>query len=63
MGSRLRKLPKLSERPPVNISADMLWKAEGFVASGEKDGSVYTGDSGCTGALCAHQSLKVSVST
>jgi hypothetical protein len=30
MASRLRKLQKLSERPPVHISADMIWKKRGL---------------------------------
>ncbi len=61
MGSRLTVV--LQPTFFVHISADMIWKGERVVRGGEKAGSVYMGDSGCTWALCAHYSLKVSVST
>jgi hypothetical protein len=40
MASRLRKLPKLSESPPIHctygISADMLWKERGLLGAGKR---------------------------
>ncbi len=64
MASRLRRLPKLSERPTVHISADMIWKDRGLLRAGRRLDLFTRVTAGAQGhSVHAHHSLKVSVFT